>query len=1207
MAPPPPSCAFLSVGCTRKGWAQSGHKLAYLPTLPSQSVELKLKSGNVLFASSLIIIASLMATLESLKHRLREEAGALSLSFIPQPLSYSQYKAGYDILTLGLGNLTYNQFIIPQLSRLLSNIESPSNISILEIGPGPNSVVAQIPYHIRRLITKYAAFEPNDIFATHLESCLRRCTEGRSQLPCLAEKADIRRVPFTTDKIRSGQPDMDMCDKAFDVILFCHSMYGMKRKQAYLEKALGMLAERGIIIVFHRGESLFIENLACHQTACFPTGKVSVENSDHQLDYFSSFIAGLYPQNTDAGDTRQEIMFRWRSICREMGAADRDVQDCLWFRSPTTMVAFTKNAASLSNLVAEVPIMAQKQIKNRDARLQRSAAHVVPRDIKDVQHSVRWAIKNKLQLTVLSGGHSDHCIRSNVVTIDMASFNDVNVTQMDDCPGHEPSYLVVAGCGCKTSDIIQKSMEKGLVVPLGARPSIGSGLWLQGGIGHLTRQHGLTCDAIVGAVLVSVESGKILYAGTVPRQYRPPDAVRVRNEPELLWGLKGAGTNFGIVVYVVFQTFTAGITGLRSWSIPVKNQEEAQHELNQFEESVAKKLPRHCSADIYLHYNGDQLLLSGTFFESQTKAKTPITWPMDKSLQKESSWQYKDAMELFNADLYITDINGGHEKGKTFSFKRCIFLKDIGDRHRAARLARAFESRPSDLCYIHLLHGGGAVSDVPSDHTSFGCRDWSYACVITAVWPREDDSCAASDAKQWVYRVANDLLPLSDGVYGADLGPDPRDILLAQRAFGPNLSRLSQLKKQLDPFDVLAYACPLPRSTIRQKLVILITGESCSGKDYCAQLWASIFVAHRVSVRVASISDMTKAEYARTTGADFYQLVSDRTYKELHRERLTTFFQAQAQKRPQLYEDHFQTVVDGSADADVLLITGMRDKAPVAAFSHLIPCKKLVEVNVKASQGIRQSRKEIGNADNNRTSPQSYEAGDEGFSTPTRSDHHADFVFDNTTAGETKARIFAEKNLVPLICDELRQLRAMIRTVRDFPLPGIEFRHILGILEHPRGLAISTSLLQSYFGDWTRVGTIACCEAGGFIFGSALALAVGVPLVTIRKCGKLPPPTISVAKASSHISSPISVSEERIEMSSNAISPTAFVVVVDDVLATGRTLLAVLKLLKEVGIGAENVNILVLVEFPIHLGRAFLRQSGFGMVRVQSLLVFGGV
>jgi adenine/guanine phosphoribosyltransferase-like PRPP-binding protein len=65
-------------------------------------------------------------------------------------------------------------------------------------------------------------------------------------------------------------------------------------------------------------------------------------------------------------------------------------------------------------------------------------------------------------------------------------------------------------------------------------------------------------------------------------------------------------------------------------------------------------------------------------------------------------------------------------------------------------------------------------------------------------------------------------------------------------------------------------------------------------------------------------------------------------------------------------------------------------------------------------------------------------------------------------------------------------------------------------------------------------------------------------------------------------------------------------VVVDDVLATGETLCAVLQLLDEAGIGAEHVSIMVVAEFPVHRGREMLRQRGFSGIHIQSLLVFGG-
>ena len=77
-------------------------------------------------------------------------------------------------------------------------------------------------------------------------------------------------------------------------------------------------------------------------------------------------------------------------------------------------------------------------------------------------------------------------------------------------------------------------------------------------------------------------------------------------------------------------------------------------------------------------------------------------------------------------------------------------------------------------------------------------------------------------------------------------------------------------------------------------------------------------------------------------------------------------------------------------------------------------------------------------------------------------------------------------------------------------------------------------------------------------------------------------------------------------MGRDAVPRGASVVVVDDVLATGQTLCAVLQLLDKAGISVEDISIMTVVEFPIHRGRELLRRRGFGRVNIQSLLVFGG-
>jgi len=293
-------------------------------------------------------------------------------------------------------------------------------------------------------------------------------------------------------------------------------------------------------------------------------------------------------------------------------------------------------------------------------------------------------------------------------------------------------------------------------------------------------------------------------------------------------------------------------------------------------------------------------------------------------------------------------------------------------------------------------------------------------------------------------------------------------------------------------------------------------------------------------------------------------------------------------------------VLYDGADVDVLLITGMRDEAPVAAFSHLAAACRMLEVVVKASKETQLAR---GGCQGSNDSWEDSKNGEAINACP-------DFTFNNDATGDEGAKRFAERSLLPFFHEDLQRLAVMARPVSDFPRPGVEFRDVLGISQKPGGLTLCTSLLQTHFtGDWAKVNAVACCEAGSFIYASALAARVNVPLALIREAGKLPPPTISANKSPSHISSSASIKSKedtKIEIGRDVIPEGASVVVVDDVLATGRTLCAVLQLLHEAGVSAEDVNVMVVAEFPVHRGRELLRRHGFGRVKFHSLLVFGG-
>ncbi|KAI6353114.1 hypothetical protein MCOR25_009166 [Pyricularia grisea] len=1166
-----------------------------------------------------------MATLDSLKSALRQRAATAPQAL--SPLSEAQYGAGFDMFVKDSAWATYQDFIIPQLSQLVAPLlNRRARLSVLEIGPGPKSVLGYLPEDHRQKITRYAAYEPNRLFAADLEKVLESGSEQELPLPCLETPPDIRRVPFALD----GNNCMNAGEEGFDLILFCHSMYGMRPKAKFVERALSMLDGRfdgGMVVVFHRAGNLHLDGLVCHSTATFPSGVVRVTDDDEVLDVFARYVAG-YAVN-DIDQESASIRSDWRGLCRTLGCREIVYPDHINFSAPEVMVALTRHATSLPELTAQVPLLIsgpQTKIKNRQARLHRPAATFRPTEIRHIQHCVKWALKNKTKLTVVSGSHSDQCLWPNVVAVNMGSFDKVEICAAEDgnatCAS-EPSVYVIVETGANTGDIVKKTMAAGLTVPLGSRPSVGAGLWLQGGIGHLTRLHGLTCDSIVGAILVSAGSGQVLCVGNVPSSHQPAGSDRPENEADLLWAIRGGGTNFGVVVSVTFKTYANPTYSVRNWILPLEGDTEAHLKLVQFDELIADKLPRHCSADAYLYWDAGKMHLGVTTYETSANGlalQTTQTIHAGEVLGQETSSKVVDGVGLFDTEMYMSGMHGGHAGGKTSSFKRCMFLRHIGAKATAGVLLEAIKTRSSPLCYLHLLHGGAAVRDVAADASAFGCRDWDFACVITGVWPREQDGTQASEtAIQWVYDVVGALLPMSTGIYGADLGPDPRDVALATKAFGPNLTRLARLKTSSDPYNILAYAFPLPGVPKDPKVIILVTGAHGAGKDYCAEIWASVFNSDPArkdpTACAISISYATKREYADATGADFDRLILDRPYKEQHRTELNAFFKSQIRRRPRLPEEHFLKVVRDAAPIDVLLITGMREQAPVAALSHLVPNSKLVEVHVTVSEETRQVRrgfrKSRAAGDNNCAAED--ETDDKGMKhdrlSSMTSPDCPNFVFENNISGSKAAEAFVQGKLLPLINKDLQRLAQMIRSVPDHPREGIEFRHVLDIAQRPGGLDLCSSVLQSHFaGDWAKVDALVCCEAGGFLFASALATRVNVPLVLVREAGKLPPPTISTSKLPSHISSPVLGDSKlgRIEMGLDALAPGASVVVVDDVLATGRTLCAVLQLLKKAGVHEKNVNVMVVAEFPSHRGRDAVRQRGFAETCLQNLLVFGG-
>lgn len=159
-------------------------------------------------------------------------------------------------------------------------------------------------------------------------------------------------------------------------------------------------------------------------------------------------------------------------------------------------------------------------------------------------------------------------------------------------------------------------------------------------------------------------------------------------------------------------------------------------------------------------------------------------------------------------------------------------------------------------------------------------------------------------------------------------------------------------------------------------------------------------------------------------------------------------------------------------------------------------------------------------------------------------------------------------------------LSVKVRDVPDFPEPGVLFKDINPLLADREAFAATVDAMVAGAPDFDLVAGV---EARGFLLAAAVAYAAGSGVVPVRKAGKLPGPTRSASYA-------LEYGEATIEVQRDAVASGARVLVVDDVLATGGTLVATLDLLAQVH--ATVVGISVVLELATLGGRARLRRSG---------------
>lgn len=157
-----------------------------------------------------------------------------------------------------------------------------------------------------------------------------------------------------------------------------------------------------------------------------------------------------------------------------------------------------------------------------------------------------------------------------------------------------------------------------------------------------------------------------------------------------------------------------------------------------------------------------------------------------------------------------------------------------------------------------------------------------------------------------------------------------------------------------------------------------------------------------------------------------------------------------------------------------------------------------------------------------------------------------------------------------------------IRTIPDYPKPGVQFRDITTLLNDAEGLRICIDLIADRYRE-QRVDHVVGIEARGFIFGTAVAYTLGVGFVPLRKPGKLPGATVG-------INYQLEYGEDRIEMHNDAIREGDRIILMDDLIATGGTAVAAIELIE--GAGGNIVECCFVVDLPDLGGARRLQELG---------------
>jgi len=395
-------------------------------------------------------------------------------------------------------------------------------------------------------------------------------------------------------------------------------------------------------------------------------------------------------------------------------------------------------------------------------------------DVVDVISAIQFARDHHLLVAVRGGGHSisGSSVCDGGVVIDLSHMKGIRVD-----PGQQTAW---AQAGFTLREFVQATQAYGLATTTGTVGGTGlAGLTLGGGLGWFMGKYGLTIDNLLAVDLVTA-NGQVLRASA-------------SEHPDLFWGVRGGGGNFGIVIAFKFQLHPIGPVLAGKIVYPVECAREVLRFYREYTRTAPDELTVYASlatTPAGLRTIAISLCYCGSLEEGE-HAVAPL---------RSFGTPLADLVRPRSYLKMITQADLGAPAGRSY-YEKASTLSDLSDEAIEALVAYG-SACTSPWSQVLIQHVHGAASRVGPTETAFALRSESYVISIVAAWD-EREASQTNQHIEWTRACWRAIEPFANsGVYVNFLGDEGEGRVRA--AYGVNYERLGALKNRYDPHNVFA-------------------------------------------------------------------------------------------------------------------------------------------------------------------------------------------------------------------------------------------------------------------------------------------------------------------------------------------------------------------------------------------------------------------